>query len=74
MDNLSAHKVTGLEELKHEHLRSHSRSRGFECYAIRAHTNEQVGLFFCGLSVDIIYTSHNEPWGSFFCFPIPSAL
>ena len=39
-----------LEAVENETLESHSRSRGFECCAIRAHKNESKGSFFAGKS------------------------
>jgi hypothetical protein len=36
------HEMDVLEAVENETLESHSRSRGFECFAIRAHTHMQA--------------------------------
>jgi len=66
--NKQKHKmeVEVLEELEHEHLESHSRSRGFEC--LRAHRNELQGSFrFLGFGCCVIRTHKTSLFGSF-CF------
>ena len=53
------HEMDVLEAVENETLESHSGSRGFERYRVRAHKNEQQGSF-CFIGSSLIKTTKKQ--------------